>query len=158
MNDPTAAGEAINAVDAANTYVEGVTPGTATASKVAIVDANKRIASLDNVFLTQGAPTAVTPGNTQLTMTMLRTKILTMLPGEARAPIVPLGTDVGADVAEGNSIDWAFINLADGAHTITVTATTGHTLVGKATLAQNEQGMFRTRCITAGGATTYRIA
>ena len=33
-----------------------------------------------------------------------------------------------------------------------------HTLVGKMTLAQNEQGIFRTRCSASNTAITYRLA
>jgi hypothetical protein len=46
MNDPTAATEAKNAADAVNTYVEGVTPGTVTASKVLIADASLTLDAL----------------------------------------------------------------------------------------------------------------
>jgi hypothetical protein len=46
MNDPTAATEAVNAVNAANTYVEGVTAGTVTASKALIVDSSSALDTL----------------------------------------------------------------------------------------------------------------
>jgi len=61
MNDPTAATEAVNAVDAANTYVEGVTPGTVTASKAVIVDSNARLTALTLASL-NSVPTSAEHG------------------------------------------------------------------------------------------------
>jgi hypothetical protein len=106
----------------------------------------------------QGAPEAVADGDTALTMAMIAKKILTMIATAGRAPTVPTGTQVNAALAIGDSVDWSFVNLAAGAHTITVTAAAASTLVGKMTLAQNEQGLFRTVCTAANTAITYRLS
>ena len=132
---------------------EGVGLGEAVGSLVVAGAAN-----VGSLIQAQGAPTAVADGDTAITAANLATKILTMAATQARAPTLPTGTAMNGALAVGESVDWSFINLAAGAHTITVTGATGHTIVGKATLAQNEQGLFRTRVSAANTAITYRLA
>jgi hypothetical protein len=107
--------------------------------------------------LADGAPVDIVNGDTAITINNLMSGILTMHPSTARAPTVPTGTAVNAALTVGLTIDWSFINLADDASTITVTAAETHTLVGKMTVAQNETGVFRTRCSATNTAITYRI-
>jgi len=159
MNDPTAGSEAVDAVDAANTYVQDVTPGTASASKVAILGSDKRIAGVAGVDLAQGDPHAITGGaDTQLTMDIIKAGIVTITPTADRVATVPTGTTAAAAVDVGNSIDWCFINLAAGATSAAVTQATSHTVVGNMVLNQDEQGLFRTRVTTTNTAITYRLA
>ena len=148
---------------AQQTFLTGITAGTVTASKAVVVDASKDIKGFRDIqaralVIEQGNPTAVADGDTAITAANLQTKILTMAATGARAPTVPTGTAVNGIIGIGQAIDWSFINLAAGAHTITVTEATAHTLVGKMTLAQHEQGIFRTRCSGANTAITYRLA
>lgn len=143
------AGDLIVITTTTGAQVLAITPKTTFATGVQITG---------QVAQNQGAPAAIADGDTAVTAANLAAKILTMAATAARAPTVPTGTAMNAAVAEGQSIDWSFINLAAGAHTITVTAAADHTLVGKMTLAQNEQGLFRTRVSAANTAITYRLA
>jgi hypothetical protein len=139
---------------------EGTNVALTNASTTDATIGNARVTTLNvtnSIQQAQGAPTAVADGNTAITAANLLTKILTMVAGGARAPTVPTGTAMNEILAIGDSIDWSFINLATGANAITVTVATGHTLVGKMTLAQNEQGIFRTRVSAANTAITYRL-
>jgi hypothetical protein len=157
MNDPTAATEAVNAVEAANTYVEGVTPGTAVASKAIILDASKRVAGVDNILLAQGAPAEIADGNTAITMANLLAKILTMNSSTSgRSPTVPTGTAVNEVLAIDTAIDWSFLNI--GNQTVTISVATGHTLIGSMAIPTVTKGRFRTRCSAANTAITYRLA
>ncbi len=145
--------DALSVLEGANKYLTFVT--TDGAEKLQV---GKALELTGQFSQDQGAPAAIADGDTAVTAANLAAKILTMAATAARAPTVPTGTAVNAAVATGQSIDWAFINLAAGAHTITITAATGHTLVGKMTLAQNEQGIFRTRVSATNTAITYRLA
>ena len=105
----------------------------------------------------QPTPTAVTDGDTALTMAMLATRILVMDSSSApRAPTLPTGTEVHAVLAVGESIDWSFINI--GNQNVTITAAADSTIIPSscilATLASN---MFRTICTAHNTAVTYRI-
>lgn len=139
-----------------------ITAGTVTASKAVVVDANKDVGSFRDVIVrniteAQGAPAAITDGDTAITAANLQAKILTMVSSTAgRAPTVPTGTAVSGIVAVGDCIDWSFINT--GNQTVTITAATAHTLVGGMALTQGTQGRFRTRVSAANTAITYRLA
>ena len=143
-------------------FLDDVTAGTVAAGKAVVVDANKDISSFRNVLAatfveTQGAPAAITDGDTAITAANLQSKILTMASSTSgRAPTVPTGTAVNAIVATGNCIDWYFLNT--GNQTVTITAATGHTLVGTMEIPMLTQGHFRTRVSAANTAITYRLA
>jgi hypothetical protein len=110
----------------------------------------------------QAAPVAIVDGNTAITITELKTGLLTMNSSTTgRAPTVPTGTEVyGSElnpgIAIGQAIDWSFINI--GNQTVTITQSSGHTLVGGMVLLAGTQGMFRTRCTAVNTAITYRLA
>ena len=120
----------------------------------------------------QPAPTAKTVANT-LTIAELLTKIITAVPtatGATAAYTLPTGalcdTALRFDIDE--SFDWTLINSAlAAADTITLTAATGHTIVGGPivqSLHVTTGGItgysagFRTRKTGADTFVTYRIS
>lgn len=84
--------------------------------------------------------------------------IVTSTTAAAVAGTIPTGTvmDAASEMAVGDSIDWSVINT--GANTFTVTAATGHTIVGAAAVATNTSGRFRTRKTAANTFITYRLS
>jgi hypothetical protein len=121
---------------------------------------------------TQPAPTVKTIANT-LTIAELLTKIINATPtatGATAAYTLPTGAliDAGLTMEVNDSFDWCIINNAlAAADTITVTADTGHTIVGNpvvqslhastgATMGYSAQ--FRTRKTAADTYISYRIA
>jgi hypothetical protein len=73
------------------------------------------------------------------------------------AGTVPAGTvmDAALEMEIGESFDWSLIKI--GANDFTVTAATGHTLVGVAVVATVTSGLFRTRKTAAATYVTYRV-
>lgn len=123
-------------------------------------------------FEAQGAPTAKTVANT-LTIAELLTKIITATPtatGATAAYTLPTGAliDAGVTMAVNDSFDWCLINSAlAAADTITVTADTGHTIVGNPIVQSlhsstggimGYSSLWRTRKTAADTFVTYRIA
>jgi hypothetical protein len=123
-------------------------------------------------FEAQGAPTAKTVANT-LTIAELLTKIINATPtatGATAAYTLPTGAliDAGVTMAVDDSFDWCLINNAlAAADTITVTADTGHTIVGNPIVQSlhsstggimGYSSMWRTRKTAANTFVTYRIA
>jgi len=123
-------------------------------------------------FEAQGAPTVKTAANT-LTIAELLTRIITATPtatGATAAYTLPTGAliDAGVTMEVGDSFDWTIINSAlAAADTITITADTGHTIVGGAivqSLHASTGGItgysatYRTRKTAADTFVSYRIA
>lgn len=84
--------------------------------------------------------------------------IVTSSTAAAVAGTIPTGAvmDASSDWAIGESVDWCIINT--GPNTFTVTAATGHTIVGTATVATVVSARFRTRKTAADTFITYRMA
>lgn len=85
--------------------------------------------------------------------------LVTSTTAAAVAGTVPTGTVMDAAntaFAIGDSFDWSVINTG-GANAFTVTAASGHTLVGAAAVAASTSGRFRTRKTAAATYVTYRI-
>lgn len=84
--------------------------------------------------------------------------IVTSTTAAAVAGTVPTGTvmDAATEMAIGDSFDWSVI--ATGANAFTVTAASGHTLVGTAVVATVTSGLFRTRKTAAATFVTYRLS
>ncbi len=85
--------------------------------------------------------------------------LVTSTTAAAVAGTVPTGTVMDAantDFEIGDSFDWTVINTG-GANAFTVTAASGHTLVGAAAVAASTSGRFRTRKTAAATYVTYRI-
>lgn len=119
----------------------------------------------------QPTPTAKTVAVT-LTIAELLTGLLTgtHAVGATQAYVVPTGTlcDAGGSFNINDSFDWVLINLSAAvADTITVTAGTGHTVVGNMVVQSahattgalyGNSAQFRTRKTAANTFITYRIA
>lgn len=94
-----------------------------------------------------------------LTAAMMLSGIVTSTTAAAVAGTVPTGTVMDAALLNmkiGESFDWSVI--ATGANAFTVTAASGHTLVGTAAVATVTSGQFRTRKTAAATYVTYRIS
>lgn len=119
----------------------------------------------------QGAPTAMTTA-ASITITGILSGIITgtHTAGATAAYTLPTGalTDAGSQFSVGDSIDWSLINLsAAAADTITVTAATGHTIVGNPIVQSahvstggvyGNSSIWRTRKTAADTFVSYRIA
>lgn len=105
----------------------------------------------------QGAPVAV-DATGAVTAAAILGGLVTSSTAAAVAGTVPTGAvmDLAAEFAIGESIDWAIINT--GPNTFTVTAASGHTLVGTATVVTAVSGQFRTRKTAADTFITYRLS
>lgn len=105
----------------------------------------------------QPAPTAKTVANT-LTIAELLTRIITAVPtatGATAAYTLPTGAliDAGVTMEVDDSFEWTIINSAlAAADTITITADTGHTIVGGAIV----QSLHATTGGITGYSATYR--
>lgn len=64
--------------------------------------------------------------------------------------------DAAVTMSNDDSFDWIVINTG-GANAFTVTASTGHTIVGAGAVAASTSGRFRTRKTAASTFVTYRI-
>ena len=119
----------------------------------------------------QLSPTAKTTAVT-LTIAELLTRIIAAVPTATGATIaytLPTGAliDAGVTMAIDDSFDWVLINSAlAAADTITVTATTGHTIIGGPIVQSlhvstggitGYSAAFRTRKTAADTFVTYRI-
>jgi hypothetical protein len=84
--------------------------------------------------------------------------ILTSTTAAAVAGTVPTGTvlDAASEWNINDAVDWSIINT--GANTFTVTAATGHTLVGTMTVLTVVSAQFRTRKTAANTFVTYRLS
>lgn len=93
-----------------------------------------------------------------LTAAMILSGIVTSTTGAAVAGTVPTGAvlDLASEWAIDESVDWCVINT--GGNTFTVTAATGHTLVGVAAVVTVTSGRFRTRKTADSTFVTYRMA
>jgi len=92
-----------------------------------------------------------------LTSAMILAGIVTSTTGAAVAGTLPTGAvlDAASEFAIGDSFDWSVI--ATGANAFTVTAATGHTIVGTAAVATVTSGAWRTRKTAADTFVSYRI-
>lgn len=125
------------------------------------------------VFKQQGAPATPTTVAT-LTIAQLLTGILNATPtatGATVAYTLPTGTNMdtaATGLVAGDSFDWVCINNAlAAADTITITANTGHTIVGNPIVQSlhastgaiyGYSGVFRSRKTASATWITYRIA
>jgi len=106
--------------------------------------------------------TALT-ATTTLTIAQLLTYIVRVTSASAVALTLPTGTLTDAGVLNGlsvvnNSFLWIVINTGSSSGAITMTAGTGHTYVGNATVAINTSAQFQTVKTATNTFVTYRIA
>lgn len=105
----------------------------------------------------QGTPVALNATGAVTAAAMLG-GIVTSTTAAAVAGTVPAGSvmDLASEFAIGDSFNWSVI--ATGANAFTVTAATGHTIVGSAVVATATSGLFRTRKTAADTFVTYRMS
>lgn len=168
--DNTAASDVILHIDTSMSQVdiETVLAELADGDIATLVDG---ISALQAEKVAQGAPTAKTTAVT-LTAAELLTKIITATHSEGGDEdyTLPTGTllDAAAGLAVGEAFDWSVINLsAAAADTVTITAATGHTLVGTGIVASAHAttglltggncARFRSRKTATNTFVTYRI-
>jgi len=106
--------------------------------------------------------TALT-ATTTLTIAQLLTYIVQVTSATAVALTLPTGTLSDAGVLNGlgvvnTSFTWTIINTGSASGAITMTAGTGHTYVGNATVAINTSAQFQTVKTATNTFVTYRIA
>jgi hypothetical protein len=145
---------------------------TVESSGTQTLDAGAQMNLRGTVFRAQPAPTAKTVAVT-LTIAELLTKIISATPtatGATAAYTLPTGalTEAGVTMAADDSFDWVLINNAlAAADTITVTASSGHTIVGGPIVQSlhattggitGYSAMFRTRKTATDTFVSYRIA
>ena len=84
--------------------------------------------------------------------------IVTSTTAAAVAGTVPTGAvmDASSSFNVGDSVDWSVITT--GANAFTVTAASGHTLVGNMVVAAGKAGRFRTRKTAADTFVTYSLS
>lgn len=157
--------------------LDGVTAGTATASKGLVLDANKAVDSFrvtGRIFETQDITPETATDTATLTDAQMLGKILVATPTSAAAYTTPTGAllddaviAVHPALASGDSFDLVIINLGGTGDDITLTPpASGLTIVGNAVVGpladvateQESQGTFR---FVRGAADTwvaYRVA
>lgn len=94
-----------------------------------------------------------------LTIALIQGGIVTSTTAAAVAATLDTGTicDAGLTIAVDESFDWSAINTG-GSNAFTVTASTGHTIVGAGAVAASTSGRFRTRKTAANTFVTYRLS
>lgn len=102
------------------------------------------------------------PGTLNATGTLTGALILGGIVTSTTAAAVTATLDTGAvmeaviDMDVDDSFDWVAINTG-GSNAFTVTASTGHTIVGAGAVAANTSGRFRTRKTATDTFVTYRV-
>lgn len=93
-----------------------------------------------------------------LTAALMEAGIVTSTSAAAVAATLDTGAvmDAAVDFAIGDSFDWSLINT--GPNTVTVTASTGHTIVGTATVVTVVSSRWRTKKTAADTFVTYRLS
>lgn len=123
------------------------------------------------VYYNQGANPSVieqanhqaAPGTLNATGTLTAALIQGGIVTSSTAAAVTATLDTGAimdaalTMAVDDSFDWTAINTG-GSNAFTVTASTGHTIVGTAAVSANTSGRFRTRKSAASTFVTYRLS
>jgi mannosyltransferase OCH1-like enzyme len=116
----------------------------------------------DGLFNKQTAPSANTGTTINLTAAnLLDDKLIQSTNASAVTVNLPTGAVLDAyfqDLPNNASFDWSVINTGSTSGAATVTAATGHTIVGAAVVAISTAGLFRTRKTADGVFVTYRIS
>lgn len=115
--------------------------------------------AIADVQAAQFQPTPIALNATgALTSAAILGGIVTSTTAAAVAGTLPTGAvlDAASTLDIGDSFDWSVI--ATGANAFTVTAATGHTIVGTAVVATVTSGLFRTVKTAAATFVTYRMS
>jgi len=112
---------------------------------------------------TKTTVTTLTDAAETMTAAMVVTNggLLVCTPTAARAKTIPTGTLTCAGLpgyVVGDTFEVSFTNLAAATHALTVTAGTGATIVGSATVAAATSALFRVRVSAANTVVWYRVA
>jgi len=115
------------------------------------------ITERQRIFGYQAAPGTLNATGT-LTAALILGGIVTSSTAAAVAATLDTGTvmDTVLDMEVDDSFDWTAINTG-GTNAFTVTASSGHTIVGQAAVTTVLSGRFRTRKTAANTFVTYRI-
>jgi len=107
----------------------------------------------------QGAPGTLNTTGT-LTAALISTGIVTSTTAAAVTATVDTGTAMDTALAAEHSVNDAFdwSATATGANAFTVTAASGHTLVGSGIVSSGASGSFRSRRTAANTWVTYRLS
>lgn len=111
--------------------------------------------------ISQAVDTANQNSNSTASASSLRNGLRTGTPTANITLTMPTGTDLDAafqDLQVDQGFQWSTINLAAATFTITIVASTGHTLVGNMVVAANTSARFLSRKTAANTFVTYRIA
>lgn len=166
--------------------LDGVTPGTATASKALVLDSGKAIATITSLTATtliaaanafvrgvvvraQGAPAAKTVTAAISAAELVGGLITTTGATGPSVHQLPTGTEIDAalsGIATGDSFDFTLINTGTGASDdATITVNTDVTIVGNPTVGAltdatiiSGSGTFRARRTAANTYVVYRLA
>ena len=108
-------------------------------------------------FQSQGTPGVLNATGT-LTAAMILSGIVTSTTAAAVAATLDTGAivDAASEFAIGDSFDWSVINT--GGNAFTVTASSGHTIVGTAAVATVTSAVWRTRKTAADTFVSYRLS
>ena len=115
------------------------------------------------VRTTQATVTTLTDAAETMTAAMVVTNggLLVCTPTATRAKTIPTGTLTCAALkgyAVGDTFDVSFTNLAAATYALTVTAGTGATIVGSATVAAATSALYKVRVSAADTVVWYRVA
>lgn len=107
--------------------------------------------------------TTLTDATETLTAAMVVTNggLLVGTPTATRAKTIPTGTLTCAALkgyAVGDTFDVSFTNLTAATHALTVTAATGATIVGSATVAAATSALYKVRVSATNTVVWYRVA
>jgi uncharacterized protein YaiE (UPF0345 family) len=108
-------------------------------------------------YQSQGAPGVLNATGT-LTAAMILSGIVTSTTAAAVTATLDTGAivDAASEFAIGDSFDWSVINT--GGNAFTVTASSGHTIVGTAAVATVTSAVWRTRKTAADTFVSYRLS
>lgn len=161
-NHPDAAsllGTVVNGQTVFGPYASGATIRIDNGSLPTIYDYGAAPLALDSLaYQYQAAPVAVDVTGAVSAAAILG-GIVTSSTAAAVAGTIPTGAVLDAadtGLAISDSFDWSVINTG-GTNAFTVTAATGHTIVGNAVVALSSSGHFRTRKTAAATYVTYRV-
>ena len=120
-------------------------------------------ATATNTVTTKTTATTLTDAAETMTAAMVVTNggLLAGTPTAARAKTIPTGTLTCAALKGykvGDTFEVAVINLAGATHALTVTAATGATIVGSATVSAATSATFKVRVSATNTVVWYRVA
>lgn len=144
------------------TSIHGRRAGLSSTGRLVVKSGDSAVQASDagSILRPQGAPGTLNATGT-LTAALVRNGIVTSTTASAVTATVNTGTAMDtalADIVEiGEGVEWSAINTG-GTNAFTVTAATGHTLVGAGAVAALSSGRFFSRRTAANTWVTYRLA